>query len=127
MARFILAGFALLLWSALGCGSMTTEAPQDYKAQGNATFKAGGPVTPGSSIVFHGMGDMEGYEASFNVEDEGAFDGELPAGKYKVVVLPGDQRGPVPGPEYMDRQKTPIEVEIKADNSQLTIQVEKGP
>src|SRR5687767_1415662 len=120
MTRCVLVVFSLPLLSALGCGAMSgAEAPPVYKAQGKITFKSGGPVTSGSSIVFHGMGDLEGHESGFTIEEDGAFDGELPAGKYKVVVLPGDQRGPSPRPEYTDQEKSPLEVEIQGDNSQL--------
>jgi hypothetical protein len=124
-----------------GCGSAVEDAPEVFVVKGKLT-KAGAPIA-GVSIEF--IPNSDGVSGTGTSGDDGTFEivaghglKGMPAGSYSVVLNKmvdsaaydmadgGDPTAvDLPFPqEYTDPTTTPKQVEVKAEENNITIEVE---
>jgi hypothetical protein len=131
---FRLAGLALLLIVAAGCGGPTT-----YPVRGKAVFKDGTPLT-GGLVVFRPVDEKLQVSARGDIQPDGSFilgtykegDGAVP-GKYQAAITPPPRRKirekpverPIINPRFESYDTSGLEFEVKRQSNDFTIEVDK--
>lgn len=128
------AGLALLLAAAAGCGTRTT-----YPVRGKVVFKDGTPLT-GGLVVFRPVDEKLQVSARGDIRPDGSFvlgtylegDGAV-AGKYQAAITPPPRRKirekPVEKgfihPRFESYDTSGLEFEVTRDKNSFMIEVEK--
>jgi hypothetical protein len=131
---FRLAGLALLLIVAAGCGGPTT-----YPVRGKVVFKDGTPLT-GGLVVFRPVDEKLQVSARGDIQPDGSFilgtykegDGAVP-GKYQAAITPPPRRKirekpverPIINPRFESYDTSGLEFEVKRQSNDFTIEVDK--
>ena len=127
-------GLALLLAAAAGCGAQHT-----YPVRGKVVFKDGTPLT-GGLVVFRPVDTQLQVTARGDIQHDGTFvlgtyhegDGAVP-GKYQAAITPPPRRKirekpvekPIVHPRFESYDTSGLEFEVKRENNNFTIQVDK--
>jgi len=128
------AGLALLLAAAAGCGARST-----YPVRGKVVFKDGTPLT-GGLVVFRPVDTQLQVSARGDIHPDGTFvlgtyregDGAVP-GKYQAAITPPPRRKirekpvekPLVHPRFESYDTSGLEFEVKPENNNFKIVVDK--
>jgi hypothetical protein len=129
-----IAGLALLLAAATGCGARTT-----YPVRGKVVFKDGTPLT-GGLVVFRPVDEKLQVSARGDIQHDGSFilstyhegDGAVP-GKYQAAITPPPRRKirekpvekPIVDPRFESYDTSGLEFEVKRESNNFKIEVDK--